>query len=223
MNKALKMILVTACVVTPLAVMIARVLRTDEVPVVSQEAAQQADRFNKHLVDSAIAMLKSGQVVLRTGYGADSYMLAHMGRRNKTYSHCGIVMVEHGYPFVYHSIGGEDNPDERLRRDSAVFFFSPKHNSGIALIGYDYSADKIELLRKTVDSYYHARPLFDMKFDLATDDKLYCTEFIYKAVNKIMHDSLYIRRSAEYGHDFVGVDDLFLNDHAHIIWQTRYK
>jgi hypothetical protein len=184
---------------------------------------REANRYNKHAIDSAVSMLHSGYLVLRTGMGADSYLLSQMNLKDKTYSHCGIVMVENGYPFVYHSIGGEDNPDERLRRDSAGFFFSPLHNSGLAVIQYDYDSGRVNRLKDVVTDYYRKRPKFDMKFDLATDDQLYCAEFVYKAVNKAMDDTAYLKKTTIFGHDYVGVDDLFVNDHAHMIWQIKYK
>jgi hypothetical protein len=178
---------------------------------------------NKQSIDTAVSLLKSGDVVLRMGLGADSHMLAQMNRKNKDYSHCGIVMVENGYPFVYHSIGGEDNPDERMRRDSASYFFSPLHNSGIAVVRYDFTAQDVGHLRQTVTGYYKKRPRFDMKFDLKTDDLLYCAEFVYKALNKAMADSSYIGTTSCLGYTFVAIDDLFMNKHAHILWQSRFK
>jgi len=128
-----------------------------------------------------------------------------------------------GILFVYHSIGGEDNPDERLRRDSAVFFFSPKHNSAIAVMRYDYDQAHINKLRQVVATYYKERPKFDMQFDLKTDDKLYCAEFIYKAVNKVMQDTAYIKTTSFLGHTFVAVDNIYINPHARFIWQNKFK
>jgi len=190
---------------------------------VSGKFIDPADLQNKHAVDSAVSMLRSGYIVLRSGRGADSKLLMQMNRKDQTYSHCGIVMIENGYPFVYHSIGGEDNPDERLRRDSAKFFFSPLHNSGLAIVRYDYNEDKVNELRAIVRQYYRQRPKFDMKFDLKTDDKLYCAEFVYKAVNKATHDNTYIGTTSVLGCTFVGIDDLFVNTHAHVIWKTEFK
>src|ERR1700677_4723688 len=134
-----------AAIVSAFAVM--NVLRNGPANTNANRAdLQRRDVNNKHLIDTAVSLLKSGCIVLRTGSGADSYLLAQMNRKDKTYSHCGIVMIEHGYPFVYHSIGGEDNPDERLRRDSASFFFSPLHNEGLAVVRYDYNEDRVDTL-----------------------------------------------------------------------------
>jgi hypothetical protein len=188
-------------------------------PVIFKNAIE----WNKHAVDTAVSMLQSGDIVIRRGLGPDSYMLAQMNRKDKTWSHCGIVMVENGYPFVYHSIGGEDNPDERLRRDSAAFFFSPFHNTHIAIVRYGLSAGETERLEKIVHQYYKARPRFDMNFDLGTDDKLYCSEFVYKAVNKAVNDSAFIKPFTRSGRRIVGIDDLFLNGHAQIMRETKFK
>jgi len=192
-------------------------------PQVDPQVQAQAGIYNKRVADSAVTLLHTGDIVVRTGLGADSYILAQMNLKDKTYSHCGIVLVEHGYPFVYHSIGGELNPDERLRRDSAYYFFSPENNLGIGIFRYNYPSERIDSLQRTVRAYYKQRPRFDMKFDLATDSCLYCAEFIYKAVNKSMADTGYINTSFALGHTFVGIDNLFLNPHAQAVWQVRYK
>ncbi len=195
-------------------------LKAKKIPFRKDSSAKGA---NCEMVRKAVGMLASGNIVLRMGRGADSYMLSQFNQKNRNYSHCGIVMIENGYPFVYHSIGGEDNPDERLRRDSASFFFSPEHNFAIAVVAYDLAATQVDSLRTVVRRYYDARPLFDLKFDLATDDKLYCAEFVYKALNKAVNDPAYIHTSQMMGYTFAGVDDLYLNKHCKIIWQTKFK
>ncbi len=190
---------------------------------VTDEALAGQIAANKLIMDTAVSLLKSGDIVLRRGLGADSYMLAEMNRKDKTYSHCGIVMIEGGYPFVYHSIGGEDNPDERLRRDSAVFFFSPLHNTHAAIVRYKFSEANISKLGEVVRQYYRTKPKFDLKFDLQTEDVLYCSEFVYRSVSQTMADTAYIHTSDLFGHRFVGIDDLFLNEHANVVWQTKFK
>ena len=193
------------------------------VPPANVQDKHLAARWNKHAVDSAISLLKSGNIVLRTGNSAISQMLAHMNQKDKTWSHCGIVMVENGYPFVYHAIGGEDNPDERLRRDSARWFFSPLNNDGIAVVSYDINNVAIEALKSIVEQYYKARPKFDLKFDLATDDALYCSEFVYKSLLKATSDTSFISLSHSMGRTYIGIDDLFMNGHARFVCRIKFK
>lgn len=222
MKKGITIILLTlsTAALLPLAGMRTH---SDKQPVPGPAAISEAKRWNKHVVDSAISILRSGNIVLRRGLGADSYMLSQMNRKDKTYSHCGIVMIENGYPFIYHAIGGEDNPDQRLRRDSASYFFSPRNNDGIAVVNYALTQEENSRLRTVVAAFYAARPRFDMKFDLATDDQLYCSEFVYKALNKAMSDTAYIRASHALGRAFIGVDDLFMNEHHPSVCRIKFK
>ena len=225
MTKPVKGILIIVCIAGLAGLLAMSLVRKEHRDIVSIDPSirQKTILHNKHAVDTAVSLLRSGYLVLRMGTGADSRLLADLNQKNKSYSHCGIVMMEHGYPFVYHSIGGEDNPDERLRRDSASFFFSPLHNFGIAIVQYDFSEINLGKLKAVVREYYAARPKFDMKFDLKSDDRLYCAEFVYKAVNKAMRDSQYIKTTSALGYTFVGTDDLYINPHAHIVWQTTFK
>lgn len=191
--------------------------------VITDMVARRNNSWNRHAVDSGISLLHSGDIVMRTGIDVSSYLLSQMNQTNKTYSHCGIVMIEHGYPFVYHSIGGEDNPDACLRRDSAVFFFSPYNNMGFGIARYDLTPAEIEKLGAVARQFYREKRKFDMDFDLKTDDRLYCAEFVYKAVIAATGDSTYIRPTSVLGYRFVGVDNLFINPHARVIWQVKFK
>ncbi len=178
---------------------------------------------NQAAIDSTLSLLRDGDLVLRTGADAISVMLRQMNLRDKTYSHCGIVMIENGYPFVYHSIGGEDNPDERLRRDSASFFFSPVYNERLGVARLDLQPGQIEQLRQITQRYFAARVPFDMDFDLQTDDRLYCAEFVYKSVREATGDTSYFDKTKLLARTYVGVDNLTGGPHAKIICDVRYK
>ncbi len=176
--------------------------------------------WNRHMADSAISILRSGDVLLRMGMGAQSQMLARMNRGNKDFSHCGIVVVENGYPFVYHCIGGEDNPDARMRRDSASVFLSQQNQLAFGVVRYPLDSAAI---KKQVLGWYHKHPRFDMQFDLATNDKLYCTEMVYKVLTGVAGDMCCIPTDTVMGHRFVGTGNLIANPMAQLVWQVKYK
>ena len=182
-----------------------------------------ANPWNLHVIDSSVHLLKNGDLVLRTGADATSFMLRQMNLTNKTYSHCGIVMVEDGYPFVYHSIGGEDNPDEKLRRDSATFFFSPVSNERMGIARLDLDTHQVHKLHLIVRQYYKMAIPFDLDFDLATNDRFYCAEFVYKAICEAANDTGYFSQTKLMAKTYVGVDNLYDRRHAKIICDIRYK
>jgi hypothetical protein len=179
--------------------------------------------WNKHKIDSCINLLKTGDLVVRTGIEVSSYMLSQMNLYNKTYSHSGLVVIEHGYPFVYHSIGGEDNPNACLRRDSAKFFFSPANNFGFGFARYDIKDSAKQKLVQTIYRFYREKRKFDMNFDLKTDDRLYCAEFVYKAILQATGDNNYIKTVSAFGYTYVGVDNLFMNPHCRMICEVKFK
>jgi hypothetical protein len=222
-----KIILLGGCVAAGLLAALAMRGRS-EMPVkptaaVAEPVHAEADKWNERAIDSATGQLQTGDIVLRMGLGADSYLLAQLNRKNKNYSHCGIVAIENGKPYVYHSIGGEDNPDERLRRDPAAFYFSDRHNSAIAIVRYELGRDGAERLVAVAREFYKKRPRFDMKFDLATDDKLYCSEFVYKALRLAAKDTAYVSTTQGMAGKYVAIDNLLLNKHAKPVLEIKFK
>ncbi|MCB9045075.1 MAG: hypothetical protein H6550_02930 [Chitinophagales bacterium] len=185
--------------------------------------ARKSNPANISAADSCAGLLHTGDLVVRRGDDMTSFMLSQLNRRDKSYSHCGLVIVENGKPYVYHSIGGEDNPDALLRRDPAETWFSPANNLCIATYRYDMSDSIINRLVDMVYTYYREKRMFDMDFDIETDDRLYCSEMVYKAVSTATGDISYIPSGDAYGKHFTGVDDLYLNQHTRCICQVRYK
>jgi hypothetical protein len=178
---------------------------------------------NYRSIDSACRLLRSGDVALRAGFDVTSIMLRGMNQRDDRYSHCGIVVVENGYPFVYHSIGGEDNPDARLRRDSARVFFSPAASErlGVARMGLDTA--QVSKLNAIARRYFKAGIPFDMDFDLVSDDRFYCAEFVCKAIQEAVGNPVYFAHSKTLKLEYVGVDNITDPGHARIICDVRYK
>jgi hypothetical protein len=172
--------------------------------------------------DTLIKLLRTGDLVLRMGKGPNSYMLAQLNPADKSWSHCGLVVVEHGYPFIYHSIGGEDNPDERLRRDSAGYFVSPVRNLACGIVRYNWDSATAALITSGIRQMYAARPRFDLDFDLATDDRLYCSEFVYKVCTRALNDTTVFRISNGYNRRYVGIDALYLTPRARFVYRISY-
>lgn len=191
--------------------------------IVQQVTERATNPWNRQMVDSCTRLLQNGDVVVRRGHDITSTMLSMLNQREKLYSHCGIVLIEHGYPFVYHSIGGEDNPDARLRRDSVNFWFSPANNLAFGIVRLDLGKPQRDSLSQVVHGFYKARKKFDLDFDLKSEDSYYCAEMVYKALNRATADSTYIEPLTVFGVTFIGIDNLYLNKHAHMVCQIRFK
>ncbi len=182
-----------------------------------------SDPWNKHAVDSAIHVLKTGDLVVRRGIDASSFLLSQLNKHDKKYSHCGLVLIENGYPFVYHFIGGEDNPNEKIRRDSASYFFSPRYNLAFGIYRFDSSYFDAAILATFIKQQFALHKKFDMYFDLRSDDRYYCSEFVYKALVKAGPTPCFINTEKAMGYTYVGIDNLYQNAGTRMVWQVDFK
>jgi hypothetical protein len=178
---------------------------------------------NLKAVEDAISLLTTGDIVLRRGSDVTSYMLAQMNLTDKTYSHCGLVVIEDGLPWVYHSIGGEDNPDQELRRDPASSWFSPRDNLGFGIARFSPDPGQSKSLVHSIQLFYKERKKYDLDFDLETDDRLYCSEFVYKALSQAYKSSCWLNPVSISGKRFIGIDHLYLNPQTRLICQVKFK
>jgi hypothetical protein len=172
--------------------------------------------------DTCLKLLHNGYLVLRTGNDATSEMIRNMSKMNQTYSHAGIVVLEHGYPFIYHCVGGENNWANALRRDSFCRFVSGQNNLGFAIVKYDIDSICTGRIMAALNEYRIKRPAFDLDFDLETDDRLYCSEMIYKALIKATGDTGYIATTKLKDIKYIAIDNLFMNKHATVVCELRY-
>ncbi len=161
-------------------------------------------------IDSVKTLVATGDLVVRTGNDFTSESLRSLNQRDKTYSHCGIASIENDSLFIYHALGGEWNPDQKIRRDIFSTFADPNSNRGIGIYRYPFTAGEIKTLMITVKQLYRMGIMFDMKFDLESNDRMYCAEFVYKAYRAGTNGKLAFNISRIDSFSFVGVDDLFL-------------
>ena len=194
--------------------------------IVTKEDSLEKEKMIRRAFRNIAGMkknIRSGDLVTRTGNDITSQSLRSLNRRNKTWSHCGIASIENDTLFVYHAIGGEWNPDEKLRRDTWIQFAEPYSNNGIAQFRFTVESKMLDDLIGIIKEFHKNDLPFDMNFDLATDDKMYCAEFIYKSLDKASHHQLQFNRSQINNFEFVGVDDIFLHPLCKPIAAITYK
>jgi len=169
------------------------------------------------------AVVRSGDVVTRTGQDFTSEAMRLLSSKDRTYSHCGIASWEHDSLFVYHAIGGECNPDQQLRRDPFVLFCNPYENRGFGIFRYDLALQECARLIDVVHGWFLQKIRFDMAFDLATDDRMYCSEFVYKALTSATNKRIVIATTTLNHICFIALDNLTLNPHCKQIKRIRYQ
>jgi hypothetical protein len=190
-----------------------------------KDSAEYKSRIRRALINITALQknIRSGDLVTRTGNDFTSQSLRSLNRRNKTWSHCGIASIEKDTLFIYHAVGGEWNPDEKLRRDPWLLFADPYSNNRVGHFRFSIPANTARDLLEIVKEFHKNELPFDMDFDLATDDRMYCAEFIYKSFLKAGKGQILFNRSHINEFEFVGVDDIFLQPLCKKLAEVSYK
>ena len=162
-------------------------------------------------ITKAKPLIQQGDIITRTGNDFTSQSLRQLSFTDKTYSHCGIASIEHDSVFVYHALGGEWNPDEKLRRDPVELFCNPIENRGFGIFTFNFNRQQQNNLDSVVRAWYKKGVMFDMKFDLKTDDRLYCAEFVSKAINTASKKQITFAVSKLNDFEFIAVDNIILH------------
>jgi Permuted papain-like amidase enzyme, YaeF/YiiX, C92 family len=185
----------------------------NELIITKDDSLQELQKIESAFIkiDSAQQIITTGDLIVRTGNDFTSESLRSLNQRDKTYSHCGIASIENDSLFVYHALGGEFNPDQKIRKDKFEIFAEPYTNRGIGIYRYQLLQSEVNNLMLTVKKLHEMGIMFDMKFNLQSNDRMYCAEFVYKAYvmgtkGKLQFNTSHIDKFA-----FIGVDDLFLH------------
>ena len=174
------------------------------------------------LIDSSKAMLSEACIVLRRGNDVISDMFSQFNRTDKTFSHCGVAFNENGRWYIYHSIGGEDNPDAVLRKEPFDSFVRKECNHGFGITKVNITNLEAKEIKQVVTDFYSKKIPFDMQFDLQTDERLYCAEMIYKAFHQGLQRNDFFPTTQNGRFVFVSTDNLFVNNNVSLLCRVSY-
>ncbi len=174
-------------------------------------------------IDLLALTVRSGDVITRTGNDFTSQSLRLLNQNDQTFSHCGVACVENDTVFVYHALGGEWNPGATLQKEVFRSFASPENNNRLGIYRPALSNKTAAKLLQTVHTQYKNKLPFDMDFNLKTDDKMYCAEFVCKSFLTASDSSIKFKHSFLKAFEFVGVDDIFTDTIFKKIASIKYS
>lgn len=186
---------------------------------------QETEKYNRSTFanDSLGKYIQSGDIITRTGNDFTSESLRSLNQHDKTYSHCGIANIENDTVFVYHAIGGDFNPNQKLKREMFQSFTNPLENRGCGIFRYNLNQYETEKLIDDIKNKFSEGLVFDMDFDLKTDNKMYCAEFVGKCLENATNFSVKIPHSFIKDFEYMGVDAIFLQPRCKKIAAIVYK
>lgn len=174
-------------------------------------------------INEATKTVNAGDLILRTGKDFISDVMRKLSQHDKTYSHCGIANWENDTLFVYHALGGEFNPDQKIRRDAFEFFCNPYQNRGFGIFRYKINPGQQKNIIQLAKQYYSQQIMFDMQFDLETNDRMYCSEYVYKSIVTATSGATTINTTTLNKIQFIAVDNLFINPNCEEIKRIKFE
>lgn len=135
-------------------------------------------------INEAVTMLREGDLVVRNNSDFSAQAFREFSKTDRSYSHAGLVFFDNGYPMIYHLITGDENPDHKLRRDSLQTFVAPRRNFGFAIYRYQLQPEELAIFSATIRNWYSQGLAWDSVFSLQSDDRMYCSEMVYKALKQ---------------------------------------
>ncbi len=178
------------------------------------------NRQNQYKKKLNLNNLKDGDLIFRLGYGLDSIFAANFSNKAKDYSHVGFLLkIEKGF-FVVHSV-----EDEQFNYNGVVKEPLTQYLQGVkkwAVYRYGLSTIEISKLKDTIYMSLNKNISFDSDFDLETDSKLYCSEFVYKVINHTLKKEYIKLGKIILGKKFVTISDLYENIEAKLIQKSDY-
>lgn len=163
------------------------------------------------MIEQAQSLLQEGDLVLRLNHDPASQFIKYFNRIDKSYSHAGIVLFENGYPYVYHIVNGAENPGEQIKRDSLFRFCNPRKNFGFGIYRYNIDSAEVRKLKEVIHDCQKRKVQFDHSFNLSTDDHMYCSEMVAKALAKATGKRIAIEST-----QLTAIEAAALSSHAHL-------
>jgi len=190
-------------------------------------------------IKNARQLLQDGDLVMRSDNDFESLTLQNFSDSDRTYSHSGIAFKEENGFVVYHSMAGSENPSGLCRKDAFDSFVNPRRKTGFGIFRYKISDTEKASMHGIIKTNLAKKVPFDLTFNINTDDSLYCSEMIYKALkvstNKrvvLPVTTLYNFRPKILGYkynnaflkkfDYVSLDNLYLNPFCREIIRVVY-
>lgn len=124
--------------------------------------------------------LLDGDIVFRRGLDAIGRMVLNYGNRPR-FSHVGMVVRVAGETLVVHALPETPGDEGGVRVDRLGDFSSPQRaeDVGYYRLGRLTPEQRREIHRFLLE---HVGTPFDLRFEYSTDDSMYCTELVLKAL-----------------------------------------
>ena len=147
-------------------------------------------RLSNEQLNATIAGLSEREIYIfcrgtktKSGVIANKYNL-----QDRNISHIGIGYIENNIARIYNVNDITDHSRSALYVDSIQSFLNVKDAVYFAIWRLSPDPKALSLLKRLCSEYSSRKITFDYQFNISHDDTLYCSEFVYELLGKIIPD-----------------------------------
>ena len=157
----------------------------------------------------------SGDIILRESHGMLGELFKSFSLNERKFSHAGFINSVNGEICVSHFT---DEQKGVVCEKLSVFISKDKCKS-FAIFRPKYSISQSMSIKQIINDPGNRLIPFDSKFDLSSDDAMYCTEWVYKCLIKVdIHTPL----TQSKGGVYIAPDNLYINNLVKKIYEASY-
>ncbi len=172
----------------------------------------------QELLEQALAAARPGDALFKDGAGLWGRLAAQFSENRDGFGHLGLVARDgNGRLIVIHAggdpVSGEGRVQETLLADflaqsRAAALYRPRISAAASGEALAYAAEAVR--RNTP---------FDTAFDLGTEDRLYCTELVWRALSTALGADAVPEKSRRSGRVFIALDDVQESPWLEPVWR----
>ena len=154
------------------------------------------------------SQLKTGDIICRVGNGIWSDLCRELSKREKRFSHAGVILMgKDGTATVIHAEGNDFTGIGQVLEEPLAEFLTGGDSAAVFRLNTPNRALEDEMAFKSTIREYLGVP-FDFKFDLSSHERFYCTELVYCIMGKLDPPVLLTTFRNDKGKEYVPVDQV---------------
>ncbi len=198
LNKKAVYIIVSVTVVTLIAAVASFLIFATKEPI----ATRAPYLFSKE----EMSQIKSGDIILRHGYGAVSLLVEQVAGNHRV-SHCGMLLKEGTTLSVIHAISSNYAQKDGVQTCPFQEFSSDARPNSLVVLRPKVANP--DTLIAVAQHYVTENAPFDLQFSMETKDEIYCTELFYYIFKEAANIELYDAQNPDHSFAFFFDTTLF--------------
>lgn len=171
------------------------------------------------MIEEARLAARPGDVLFKSGGGMWGVLAANFSTRDRTYGHVGVVAEGAGRGLVVIHAGGD--PVSRQGRVMASPFDEfLGASSRAALYRPRLDQPHVAAFIAAADAAAERRTPFDTAFSLDSEEAVYCTELVWRALSAASGADAVPGKSERGGKTYIALDDLQASPFLAPVWRS---